>query len=148
MSENPFELLGLPPTAAEDEVVRQGARLCQRAADEPTRNRLRQAVRQLTGPAEERSLHALLAHPRPDYARPAREAFQSAFRRPPAPEAPPPSPPVDADGVRAALCQALAAELEAPPLALELLDEEDGPGEIARQTAEALWQGLAGLAGG
>ncbi len=49
MTENPYEVLRLPPTASPEEVVRQGARLAQRAADEPARNAIRQAVRQLTG---------------------------------------------------------------------------------------------------
>jgi hypothetical protein len=143
MPDNPFELLRLPPSATEEEVVRQGARLCQRAPDEPARNLLRQAVRQLTGSAEERLLHALLTHPRPQHASADLERLQATFRRPPASTgAPPPIPPLDLPEVEGLLREILAAELEPLPLPLEAVPEDDPPEEIARQTAEALWQSL------
>jgi hypothetical protein len=148
MSENPFELLGLPPSATPEEAVQQAARLCQRAADEATRNRIRQAVRQLTGSDEERSLHALLTHPRPDYDHAARDAFHAAFRRPPPSTAAFSYPPIDLSEVRDILCQILAAELETPALPLEAVPETDEAAEIDRQTAEALWQRLLAEPGG
>jgi hypothetical protein len=143
MSENPFELLQLPPTAGEEEAVRQGARLAQRAPDESARNAIRQAVRQLTGAAEERALHALLTHPRPEHGNADLERFLAAHRRGPAAEAhPQPCPSLDLEEVRALLRQVLAAEIEPPAMALEPVIADDPPEEIARQTAEALWQSL------
>jgi hypothetical protein len=143
MPENPFELLRLAPSAGEEEIVRQGARLCQRCPDETSRNAIRQAVRELTGSAEERLLHAILTHPHPEHANPDLERLASAFRRPPASSAEPaPCPGVDLEEVRDLLRGLLAAELEMSPLPLEALDAEDAPEEIARQTAEALWQSL------
>jgi len=143
MSENPFEQLRLPPSATDEEIVRQAERLCRRAADEPARNALRQAARQLTGSAEERSLHVLLAHPRPDYGNAALERFEKAFRRPPKSEkAAEPLPALDLKELRDLLRQALAAELDVRPMPLEAVPMDDLPDEIARQTVEALWQGL------
>jgi hypothetical protein len=143
MTENPFEVLLLPPTASEEEVVRQGARLAQRAADEPARNAIRQAVRQLTGSAEERALHALMTHPGPEHGSAELERFSAAFRRAPAAESnPQPCPPVDLEEVRALLSQALAAEMEQQPMPLEPIMVDDTPEEIARQTTEMLWQSL------
>jgi hypothetical protein len=143
MSENPFEQLRLPPSATDEEIVRQAERLCRRAADEPARNAIRQAARQLTGSAEERALHALLAHPRPNHGNVVLERFQKAFRRAPKSEKPTePLPALDLDEVRRLLRQALAAELEVRPLPLEALPMDDTPEEIARQTVEALWHGL------
>jgi hypothetical protein len=143
MHDNPFELLRLPPTATEEDAVRQAERLCQRAADEPARNAIRQAVRQLTGSAEERALHALLTHPRPDHGNAELERFQIAFRRPPASTAQAANcPELDLEAVRALLRQALAGELEPGMLPLEAVPVDDPPEEIARQTAEAMWQSL------
>jgi hypothetical protein len=53
-----------------------------------------------------------------------------------------PCPDLDTDEVRALLRQILAAELEAPASTLEAIETGDTPEEIARQTAEALWQSL------
>jgi hypothetical protein len=143
MTENPFELLRLAPSASEEEIVRAAARLCQRAPDEATRNALRQAVRQLTGSAEERALYALLTPPQPEHDNAELERFAAAFRRAPAPVAPGrPCPDLDVDEVRLLLRQILAAELEAPASTLEAIETSDTPEEIARQTAEALWQSL------
>ena len=52
-------------------------------ADEAARNAIRQAVRQLTGSAEERALQALLTHPGADHGSDLRDPFVQAFRRPP-----------------------------------------------------------------
>jgi hypothetical protein len=87
-SPNPFEVLRLDPASGPEEVVRQAGRLRQRAADENAVAAIRQAVQALTGPPEERMLHALLTHPGPCYHWPAVERFVTAFRRlSPAPEA-------------------------------------------------------------
>jgi hypothetical protein len=143
MSENPFEQLHLPPSASDEEAVQQAEHLCRCAPDEPARNVIRQAVRQLTGSAEERGLYALLAHPRPDYDNSALDRFGAAFRRPPKSQtAPGPVPALDLNEVRDLLRQALLAELEVTPLPLEAVPADDSPEEIARQTVEALWQGL------
>ena len=61
---NPFEALRLDPSSSEEEVVKQAARLRQRAADEAELAEVRQAVQALTGRPEDRLLHALLTHPR------------------------------------------------------------------------------------
>jgi hypothetical protein len=143
MSENPFEQLYLPPSATDDEIVRQAERLCRRATDDPARNVFRQAVRQLTGSAEERVLQVLLAHPRPEYDDSVLERFAAAFRRPPKTEnAAGVVPALDLDEFRKLLQQALAAELEMTPLPLEAVPVDDTAQEISRQTMEALWQGL------
>ncbi len=96
-----------------------------------------------TGSAEEQALHALLTHPRPDHGHAELERFQAAFRRPPKSEsAAGPLPALDLDEVRDLLRQALAAELEPTSMPLESLAVDDSPDEIARQTAEVLWQSL------
>jgi hypothetical protein len=143
MSDNPFEVLRLDPSADEQAAVRQAARLCQRATDETARNAVRQAVRQLTASAEERQLYALLTHPRPGHATSELDRFVAAFRRPPAtsPDAAP-CPGLDTKELAELLLVALAAELELTPLPLEAVDEPEPPAEIARQTGEALWRGL------
>jgi hypothetical protein len=143
MTDNPFELLRLPPTASDEEAVLQGERLCQQAPDEATRDAIRQAVRQLTGSAEERTLHALLTHPRPDHGNVELERFQDAFREPPKTETIAGAlPALDVDEVRELLRHALAEELEPIPTPWEPVAADDTPEEIARQTAEALWQSL------
>jgi hypothetical protein len=143
MSESPFEVLRLPPTATEEEVVRQAARLCQRAGDEAARARYREAARRLTGDANERGLHALLTHAGAEYASPELEHFVNAHRRPPAGAAAPAAcPPLDRGEVAALLRAAVLAELAPAPLPLALVEAGEPPEEVARQTAEALWQGL------
>jgi hypothetical protein len=142
--DNPFEVLQLPPTASEQEIVRQAARLCQRAGDESVRNRYREAARLLTADAGERALLALLTHPGAEHENADLERFQNTYRRPPASSAPPTTcPTLDISEVRQLLAQALAAELELAPLPLAAAVESSEPEEeIARQTVEALWQGL------
>jgi hypothetical protein len=144
-SESPFEVLRLPPTATEEEVVRQAGRLRQRAPGEAALNAIRQAVQALTGRAEDRDLLALLTHPRPCYSWPALEKFAAAFRR--APAADPGAaacPPFDAEELTALLLAALAEELDLPPLPFEAPAAAEDADEIHRQTAEALWQSLLG----
>jgi hypothetical protein len=143
MPTNPFETLRLDPASPEDEIVRQAGRLRQRATDEATLNALRQAVQVLTARSEQRTLHALLAHPRPEYASPALDRFAAAFRRPPAPAGQAvPCPALDLDEFARLLVTAVAEDLEMPPLPFEVPAGQEGPDEVRRQTAEALWQSL------
>jgi hypothetical protein len=139
---NPFEVLRLDPSATEEEVVRQAARLRQRATDEASLNAVRRAVQTLTGSAEARTLHALLTHPRPSYASPALDRLAAAFRRPPAATAPPSCPPFDQAEFSALVCAASAGELELPPLEFAGVPAGEGAEEIRRQTAEVLAQSL------
>lgn len=138
MGNNPFEILQLSPEATPEQIVRQGARLAA-IADEETRNRLREAVRELTGDEAARQIHAMLAHPQPSHESVVLERFQSAFRRPPV-AAPQVCPPLDREEYERLLLRTLA---EAPPPAhLEPLDAPEPAEEIERQTAEALWHSL------
>jgi hypothetical protein len=141
MSENPFELLRLDPASSEEEVVRAAAILRQRAADEAALNAIRQAVQALTGRPEQRLLYALRAHPRPTHHWPALDRFAAAFRRPVAGEAPP-CPALDLSELTDLLLTAVAQALESAPLPLEAVPGGEGPEEVRRQTAEALWQSL------
>jgi hypothetical protein len=140
---NPFELLGLDPTASEEDVVRHAGRLRQRAANEAAHNAIRQAVQALTASAAARQLHALLAHPRPAHQAPALDGFAAAFRRAPvSSHPPPPCPPLDLAELTAILKALAAQELELPAMEFESLAAADSPEEIQQQTAEALWQSL------
>jgi hypothetical protein len=139
---NPFEVLRLDPSATEEEVVRQAARLRQRAADEAELTAVRQAVQALTGPPEERRLHALLTHPRPAHASPALDKFAAAFRRSPAGGPAPVVPGPDLAEVEALLRAQLADELELTPPQFEAPAAADDPEEVRRQVAEVLWQSL------
>jgi hypothetical protein len=142
-SENPFEVLRLPPTATEEEVVRQAGRLRQRAAGEAALNAIRQAVQALTGRAEDRALLALLTHPRPCYQWPALEKFAAAFRRAPAVEAGAAAcPPFDAEEFTSLLLAAAAEDLDLSPPPFEVPAAAEDAAEIQRQTAEAVWQSL------
>jgi hypothetical protein len=142
MSENPFEVLRLPPTATPEEVVRQGARLCQRTADESARDAVRQAVRELTESDESRELLALLTPRSPGYGGAELERLAASHRRPPAAQAAPEPMPLDAEEFRGLLLAAVAGE--PPPVAppLERVAAGEEPDEIERQTGEALWQSL------
>jgi hypothetical protein len=141
MSENPFELLRLPPDASEEEIVRQGARLCQTAGDDDARNAFREAVRMLTDNAEERRLHALLTPPSPATASKELDRFVAAYRRAPASEAAE-VPELGKDEVLALLRERLAASVLRGPAALEAVPDQEPAEEIARQTSEALWHSL------
>jgi hypothetical protein len=137
---NPFEVLRLDPSATEEEVVRRAGQLRQRAGEELPA--LRQAVQALTGRPEERQLHALLSPPRPCYSWPALERLAAAGRRsPPAPaaESAPPAE-LDLDEFAALLRPLLLAELAPTPLPFLPPPLEETAEEVARQTAEALWQ--------
>jgi hypothetical protein len=139
---NPFEVLRLDPTAPEEEVVRQAGRLRQRAADEAAHNAVRLAVQALTASAAARGLHALLTHPRPAHQAAALERFAAAFRRPPGSANPPACVPLDLEEFTALLRSLVAQQLEVPALGFEGVPAPEGPEEIRRQTAEALWESL------
>ncbi len=106
---DPFAVLKLDPAATPEEVVAQAGRLRQRAAGEEELTRIREAVRALTGRAEDRWWHEWLSHPGPCHSWPALERFRAAFRRSPqvpdeAPAAaPPPDPAESARLLRALL---------------------------------------------
>jgi hypothetical protein len=142
MTDNPFEALRLDPASTAEEVVRHAARLRQRAASEADLTAVRQAVQALTSSDGERALYALLTHPRPGWRSPALEWLASTFRRPPAPTTVPAPPPFDEAEFCDLLLSALAATLEPAPVPLEPMDDPESAEEIARQTAEALWQSL------
>lgn len=149
MPENPFEVLRLPPEASAEDAVKQAARLSQLAADEPSRNRIRQAIQELTSSADAWTLAALLTHPRPEHTSAELERFVAAHRRPPATTGGEISiPGVDWEEVRAILIEALADEQRVPPLPLERVEVAESAAEIDRQTAEAIWQGMVGRIGG
>ncbi len=141
MAVNPFELLRLDPGASEEEIVRQAGRLRQRAADEATLDAVRQAVQTLTSSPENRLLHALLTHPRPGHVAPALEKFVAACRRPPAPAAAPPPTFDEAEFLRLLFVR-VAEGLEGGPTPFEPSGSEEGPEEIQRQSAEAMWISL------
>lgn len=140
---NPFEVLRLDPSATEEEIVKQAARMRRRAADESEQNAIRQAAQALTGRAEDRLLFALRTHPRPGHAAPALDRFAAAFRRAPAAAGPAPEPPaLDPKEFAELLRAVLADELEFRPPPFEPAGAGDDPDEIRRQTSEALWQSL------
>jgi hypothetical protein len=144
MQRNPFEVLKLDPGATEEEIVRQAGRLRQRATDEAEVAAIRQAVQALTGKPEERQLHALLTHPKPEYANAALERLIAAFRRPPAAGGPAPAPevPFDAEEFYRLLLAQAAAGLEMPAQPFEPVPRTEDAAEIRKQLAEALWQSL------
>jgi hypothetical protein len=140
---NPFEALRLDPSASEEEVARQAARLRQRAPDEAELTAVRQAVQALTGRPEDRLLHALLTHPRPGYSAPALDKFAAAFRRTPAASGEAPArPALDLKEFTELLQEVLVEELTLTPPTFEALAAEEDPDEIRQQTAESLWQSL------
>jgi len=142
MSDNPFEVLKLPPTASAEEIVRQGARLCQRTADEDVRNAVRQAVRELTESDESRELLALLTPPSPGYGGAELERLAASFRKAPQAQAAPEPTPVDVEEFRELLLAAVAGESPAVTLPLEPVEAGEQADEIERQTSEALWHSL------
>ncbi|HVS35466.1 MAG TPA: hypothetical protein VMS17_07765 [Gemmataceae bacterium] len=140
---NPFEALRLDPSSSEEDVVKRAAQLRQRAADEAELTAVRQAVQALTGRPEDRLLHALLTHPRPDYAAPALERFSAAYRRAPAPPGePPPVPGLDLKEFTELLQAILVEELDLTPPPFEAPAAGEDPDELRRQMGEALWQSL------
>lgn len=138
---NPFEVLRLDPSASEEQVVEQAARLRRRAADGAEAADVRQAARALTGRPEDRLLHALLTHPRPQYASLALEKFAAAYRRAPSGEAPA-VPPPDLKEFEGILQSFLVEELEAAPLPFEALAAAEDPDEVRLRLSETLWQSL------
>jgi hypothetical protein len=145
----PFEVLGLPPTADEAAVVERAAALCRKSGDEDAKARYREAARMLTTSAEERAMWALRSFPGADYENKELDRFVAANRRPPASSAEPrPVPPPDEGELREWLLTALAAELEPTPRPFAPVPAGETADEIARQSAEALWQGAVGPTGG
>jgi hypothetical protein len=149
MSDNPFEALGLDPTATEEEVVRRAGQLRQRLADEAALDEVRQAVQALTGRPEERRLLALLTPPGPCYDWPATTRLMNAHRRAPAGAAEAPAPPPELNLAEFAdlLRPLLIEELATGPVPFELGGCAETPEEVFRQTVEALWQNLPAESG-
>jgi hypothetical protein len=141
MTTNPFEVLRLSADATEEEIVRQGARLAQQAADEPTRNAIREAVRALTDDPAARRVFALLTPPGPPGGNEL-DRFIAAHRRPPTPDGPLQVPPLDEQELRELLRQAMAAELNVAPPPYQSVPAGESTDEIDRQTGEAMWQSL------
>jgi hypothetical protein len=140
---NPFEVLALDPTASEEHVVEQAARLRQRSPDEAALTAIRQAVQALTGRPEDRLLHAVLAHPQPVYVWPALDKFSNTYRRAPEPTTKPVTcPALDRAEFLSLLRVQLANELELSALQFEALPTAVDENEIEREAAEALWQSL------
>lgn len=143
MSDNPFEVLRLDPSASEEAIVGQAGRLRQRATDEATLSAIRQAVQALTARGEDRLLYALLTHPSPGYHAPALDHFVAAFRRPPAVAQDAPSCfTLDIKEFGNLVKEQCAEQLELPPLLFEAITSGENFDEIRSQTAEALWQSL------
>jgi hypothetical protein len=139
---NPFEVLKLDPTATDEEIVAQAARLKQRAATDAEQAAIQQAVQALMSHPEARRLHVLLSHPRPTHTSAALERFIAAFRRPPVSTATPaPCPELDREEFDRLLRAAAAEELDLKPEPFEPLDPVD-PDDVRRQAAEAVWQSL------
>lgn len=147
MTDNPYEVLQLSPEAGEAEIVARAALLCQRTPDEAARGRYRQAAVRLTASLEQRRLFALLTHPHPDPAGAERQRFIAAFRRPPA-GITAALPGVDVTEFDALLRDLLARDLDTPAGPFEAVAAGVSAEEIARQTAEALWQRLLAEPGG
>ncbi len=140
---NPFEVLGLDPGAANEQIVQKAGRLRQRCTDEATLTAIRQAVQALTGNAEDRQLHALLAHPQPAYEWPALEQLVRAHRRRPAAHAPPHTcPPLELEEFAALLRALVAEELELTPEPFDPMTSNVEAIELFRQAEEAHWQSL------
>jgi hypothetical protein len=143
MSDNPFEILRLDPSATEAEIVRQAGQLRQIATEEATRNAIRRAVQSLTARAEDRMLYALLTHPSPGYRAPALDRFLAAFRRPPTGAGNASDcPALDIKEFEELLKEECVKELDPPPLVFEVIAGDENGDEIRRQTAEVSWQSL------
>lgn len=143
MSDNPFEVLRLDPSATEEEIVRRAGQLRQSATEEEL-TAVRQAVQALTGRPEERRLWALLTHPGTVHDWPALARLEAAHRRPPPganvePSAP---PTLDLAEVALLLRPLLLLELADDGLGLEPPVFEETPEEVLRQTVEGVWATL------
>ncbi len=142
MPDNPFEVLRLDPTTSVEEAMRQADRLTQETADEPLRQRLRAAAQQLTISPDRAALAALLTPPAPGYASEALREFVVRHGSPPAGTPSEARPRLDEDEFRRRLLEAIAGELSPGVAELEPLEITESGAEIARQTAEAMWQAL------
>jgi hypothetical protein len=141
VSDNPFEVLKLDPSASEEHIVRRAAQLRQVSADEQALTAVRQAVQVLTGRAEDRQLHALLTPPTPAHDWPRLDRLAAAFRRPPARLAEPTAPAaVDLEEVAPLLRSLLREAISGTPPTLEPPIPRETDEEILRQTVEVLWQ--------
>ena len=143
ITNNPFEVLGLDPGASEEQIVQHAGRLRQLCTDDTMLTAIRQAVQALTVSAEDRQLHALLAHPRPAYEWPTLEKFLGPHRRPPTASPTIGSgPSLDLEEFAALLQALLAEELELIPQPFEPVKAKMEPVELLRQAEEAHWQSL------
>ena len=142
MPDNPFEVLRLDPATSVEEAMRQADRLALETADEPLRQRLRQAAQQLTISPDRASLAALLTPPAPGYVSEALRDFIVRHGAPPPGTPSEARPRLDEDEFRRRLLETIAGELSPGVAELEPLEIVESGAEIARQTAEAMWQAL------
>ena len=142
MPDNPFEVLRLDPTTSVEEAMRQADRLAQETADEPLKQRIRQAAQQLTISPDRAALAALLTPPAPGYASEALREFVVRHGSPPVGTPSEARPRLDEDEFRRRLLEVIAGELSPGVAELEPLEITESGAEIARQTAEAMWQAL------
>ena len=142
MPDNPFEVLRLDPTTSVEEAMRHADRLAGETTDEPLRQRLRQATQQLTASPDRAALAALLTPPAPGYASEDLRAFIAKYGPPPAGTPAEARPRLDESEFRRRLLEAIAGELSPGVAELEPLEIAESGAEIARQTAEAMWQAL------
>ena len=142
MPDNPFEVLRLDPTTSVEEAMRQADRLAQETADEPLKQRIRQAAQQLTISPDCAALAALLTPPAPGYASEALREFIVRHGSPPAGTPSEARPRLDEEEFRRRLLETIAVELSPGVAELEPLEITESGAEIARQTAEAMWQAL------
>ena len=142
MPDNPFEILRLDPTTSVEEAMRQADRLAGETADEPLRQRLRGAAQQLTISPDRAALAALLTPPAPGYSSDALREFIVRHGSPPAGTPSEARPRLDLDEFRRRLLETIAGELSPGVAELEPLEITESGAEIARQTAEAMWQAL------
>lgn len=142
MSDNPFEVLRLDPTTPVEEALRHADRLIKETADEPLKARLKQASQQLSISPERAALAALLSPPRPGYNAAVLTEFVKAHGSPPEGSPVSARPRLDEAEFRQRLLEAMAGELQPGTAELEALPIVESGAEIARQTAEAMWQAL------
>ena len=142
MPDNPFEVLRLDPTASVEDAIRQADRLAQETADEPLKQRLRQAAHQLSSSPDRAALFALLTPPAPGYASEVLREFIVRHGSPPVGTPTEARPRLDEDEFRRRLLETVADDLSPGVAELEPLEIAESGAEIARQTAEAMWQAL------
>jgi hypothetical protein len=142
MPDNPFEVLRLDPATSVEEAIRLADRLAQETTDEPLRQRLRQAAQQLAISPDRAALAALLTPPAPAYSSETLHEFLVRHGSPPTGTPSAALPALDEDEFRRRLLETIAGELSPGVAELEPLEITEGGAEIARQTAEAMWQAL------